>query len=300
MVSKQKLKFAIIGGAKTENTRDLLEEIKLRGHFPSTFSAKDIFFDSDAGVLSAKEKINSFDIFLLRAGHDEYQKEIRILARHLLASKKIVVDEILGKEYINGKMSQALLFSKNNIPHPKTFLASSLASYKKILQSMRLPIIIKPDIGKRGIGIKKFNSSKSALIFLKKNERGFILQEYLTADGDIRVFIVGNKVVGTMKRYIIKGDYRSNVSLGAKTEKIESNSLIDKIALKATKVVGFEIAGVDLIHHNRKYYVIEVNEGPQWQGFKKTTGVNPAQHIVEYAIKKYNAYQERLKKRKIP
>jgi len=298
MSSKEKkLKFAIIGSAKTDNTRDLIEEIRSRGHLASTFSAKDIFFDSSAGVSSIKEKIGSFDIFLLRTGHDEYQKEIRMLARDLLDSKKIVVDDVLGREYINGKMSQALLFSKHDIPHPKTFLASSFASYKKIIEKMGFPIIIKPDIGKRGIGIKKFESSRSALIFLKKNERGFILQEYLPADGDIRVFIVGNKVVGTMKRYIIKGDYRSNVSLGAKTEKIQSNSIIDKIALKAIKAVGFEIAGVDLIHYNNKYYVIEVNEGPQWQGFKKTTGVNPAKYIVEYAIKKYNVYRgNRLRK----
>jgi RimK family alpha-L-glutamate ligase len=294
--NKKKLKFAIIGGAKTDNARDLIEEIRSRGHLSSTFSAKDIFFDSRSGASSHKEKINTFDIFLFRAGHDEYQKEIRMLARDLLDSKKIVMDDVLGREYINGKMSQALLFLKHNIPHPKTFLASSFASYKKLLEKMNFPIIIKPDIGKRGIGIKKFNSSKSALVFLKKNERGFILQEYLFADGDIRVFIVGNEVVGIMKRYIIKGDYRSNVSLGAKTEKIQSNPTIDKIALKATKAVSFEIAGVDLIHYNNKYYVIEVNEGPQWQGFKKTTGVNPAKHIVEYAIKKYNACQKRIRK----
>jgi len=289
---RKKLKFAIIGSAKTYNTRDLIEEIRSRGHLFSTISAKDVFFDSSAGVLSIKEKINSFDIFFLRAGHDEYQKEVRMLARHLLDSKKIVVDEVLGKEYINGKMSQTLLFSKHDIPCPKTFLASSFASYKTILEKMRFPIIIKPDVGKRGIGIKKFESLRSALIFLRKNERGFILQEYLSTDGDIRAFVIGKKVVGTMKRYTIKGDYRSNVSLGARTEKMQFDSTINKLALKATRAIGLEIAGVDLIRHNGKYYVIEINEGPQWQGFKKTTGINPAKHIIEYAINKNNSQKQ--------
>lgn len=284
--NKKELKFAIIGSAKTENTRDLIKEIKSQGHSLSIFSIKDIFFESSTGALIIKEKINSFDIFLLRAGHDEYQKEVRMLARHLLDSKKIVVDEVLGKEYINGKMSQALLFSKHNIPHPKTFLASSFASYKTILKKMRFPIIIKPDIGKRGIGIKKFENTKSALAFFQKNNRGFLLQEYLPNNGDIRVFVVGNKVLGAMKRHLIKGDFRSNVSLGAKTEKLQLDRALEKTALKAVRSIGFEVAGVDLILFENKYYVIEVNEGPQWQGFKKTMGINPASHIVKYSIKK--------------
>ena len=298
---EKKLKFAIIGGAKTDNTHDLFEEIRMHGHLPSIFSIKDIFFDSRSGISATKKRLSTFDIFLARSGHDKYQREIKMLVRDLLNTQKTVVDDVLGKEYINGKMSQALLFSRHEIVHPITFLASTFASYEKILKKMKFPIIIKPDIGKRGIGIKKVDNRKNALLFLQKNERGFILQEYLPTDSDIRVFVVGNKVLGAMKRHIIKGDFRSNISLGAKAEKIKLNKAIKKVALSATGAVGFEIAGVDLIWHNNKYYVLEVNEGPQWQGFKKTTGINPAKHIVTYAIEKYNINQrERRPKTIIP
>ncbi|OGI29418.1 MAG: hypothetical protein A2288_03810 [Candidatus Moranbacteria bacterium RIFOXYA12_FULL_44_15] len=91
-----------------------------------------------------------------------------------------------------------------------------------------------------------------------------------------------------MKRYIIPGDFRSNASLGAKAEKILLTQELKELALKATKAMNYEVAGVDIIKHKKKLYVLEINSAPQWQKFKEVTGVNPAEAIIAYAIKKYH------------
>jgi len=63
--------------------------------------------------------------------------------------------------------------------------------------------------------------------------------------------------------------------------------MLKKIALTATKALGYDIAGIDLFEYNNKYFVFEVNFSPQWQKFKEVTGISPAKDIVDLAIKKY-------------
>ena len=103
---------------------------------------------------------------------------------------------------------------------------------------------------------------------------------------DLRVFIVGDTVLGAIRRYVIEGDIRSNASLGAKSEAVELTEEMVTLAKKATIAIGYEVAGVDLAETSTGYSILEVNHTPQWQAFKKSTGINPADHIVRYALKK--------------
>ncbi|HHE45911.1 MAG TPA: ATP-grasp domain-containing protein, partial [Candidatus Moranbacteria bacterium] len=139
----------------------------------------------------------------------------------------------------------------------------------------------------KGQGIKKIANKNDFIEFFKNNPQCYLIQEFLKIDGDIRVLVVGKKILGAIKRTVLKNDFRSNVSLGAKIKKIELTTIMKKVALKATELMGYEIAGVDLIEYNNKIYVLEVNSTPEWQGFKKVTGINPAKEIINYAIKKY-------------
>jgi ribosomal protein S6--L-glutamate ligase len=176
---------------------------------------------------------------------------------------------------------------KNKINHPKTYQAMSFISYKQIAKELLFPIIAKPVRGRQGMGIKKINNEKNFLKFIKKNYKGYLVQQYIKTDGDLRVFVVGDEVLGAIKRFVVPGDFRSNVSLGAKAKKVAVTKKIKEISLKAAKAMDFEVAGVDLIKHKNKYYVIEVNNGPQWQKFKEVTKINPAKKIIDYAINKF-------------
>jgi glutathione synthase/RimK-type ligase-like ATP-grasp enzyme len=75
--------------------------------------------------------------------------------------------------------------------------------------------------------------------------------------------------------------------LGARAEKILLTKKLETLALRATKAMNYEIAGVDIIEHKKEFYVLEINSAPQWQKFKEVTGINPAEDIVAYSLKKY-------------
>lgn len=141
--------------------------------------------------------------------------------------------------------------------------------------------------GQKGQGIVKIDNKKQAYNFFKKNHKGYLLQEYLEIDSDIRIFVVNSKILGAMKRFIIPGDFRSNASLGARVEQVNPTKEMIDLAKRAVKAMKYEIAGVDIVTYKGKFYVIEVNSTPQWQKFKKVTGINPAKHIIDYSLEKY-------------
>ncbi|MFA5993525.1 MAG: RimK family alpha-L-glutamate ligase [Parcubacteria group bacterium] len=289
MSSKKSLPKFIIIGPDTTNTQDLLSEIRRRGYQGQLFKLHNISFAFVESVFIAKHvniDLSSFDIFIFR-GYNKNLLFAQILAKNLLAQNKIILDDILSKNYLPGKIAEAAIFSQKHLPHPKTYQLLSHTNYKKLLPQIGFPIIVKPVDGQKGQNIEKFNTPESALAFFQRNPRGFLIQEYLPIDGDIRVFIVNGKILGAIKRLVITGDYRSNASLGADAEKIIPTREMEVLALQAVAAMGYEIAGVDLIEYNNQLYILEVNITPQWQKFKEVTGVNPAEHIINYAIEKY-------------
>ncbi len=107
-------------------------------------------------------------------------------------------------------------------------------------------------------------------------------------DSDIRISVVNGEVRGAIRRFIIPGDFRSNTSLGAKVEKINLTEEMTNLAKRAVKAMKYEIAGVDIIEHGGRLYVLEVNSTPQWQNIKRVTGINLAVYIIDYALQKYS------------
>ena len=100
------------------------------------------------------------------------------------------------------------------------------------------------------------------------------MQEFIELEYDIRAMVLHDKVIGVMKRNIIKGkDFRSNVSLGAEAEKMELTKLEEEVAIKASKAVGGILTGVDLIPSKDREkiepYVLEVNSNPGLSGIEK-------------------------------
>ena len=293
----KKIKFAIIGASETENTKDLIEEIKLKRHSVFLIQPKNLVFEFSKNkrfkIRQGNIDLDKLDVFIFR-GYNINIVPVKILAEKLIRDGKVVIDEILGKKFIPSKMFESSKFAEYNISHPRTFQALDVSSYKTILDKTTFPIIVKPLYEQKGQGIIKVNNKTKALAFFKKNPKEYLIQEYLKTNSDVRVFVVNNKVLGAIRRFVLPNDFRSNASLGAKAEKVIPTKEMKVIAIKATKAMGYEIAGVDFLEHKNKLYVLEVNSTPQWQKFKEITGINPAKNIVNYAIKKYEKVQSRI------
>ncbi|MEA1936809.1 MAG: RimK family alpha-L-glutamate ligase [Patescibacteria group bacterium] len=286
----KKIKFAIIGASETENTKDLVKEIEKRRHKAYLIQPKNLVFEFSKNnkfkVSQGKIDLDKLDVFIFR-GYTINIVPAKILAEKLVYDKKVVIDEVLGKKFVPSKIFESSQFARHEINHPKTFQALDFKSYENIFNSISFPIIVKPVYGQKGQDVIKINSKAQARKFFRKNPNGYLIQEFLKTDSDTRVFVVNNKVIGAIRRFVLPGDFRSNASLGAKAEKIIPTKEMKETAIKATKVMGYEISGVDFIKYRNKYYVLEVNSTPQWQKFKEVTGVNPAKNIISLALKKY-------------
>jgi len=114
-----------------------------------------------------------------------------------------------------------------------------------------------------------------------------LLQEYIkeSSGKDIRVFVVGNKIVAAMDRIAVtRGEFRSNFSLGGKVKIAELTDEEKKMAIKATRVCGLDYAGVDLIRSKEGTKVLEINSNPGFKGITEATGADVAGEIIDYMV----------------
>lgn len=285
----KKIKFGIINAAASLNDLDLKSEIENRGLRCDMISLDSIAFSITSKGFAVRVQGKSpgqIDIFIFR-GYTEHFNVAKICMEELLHQGKTTIDASLVTTQARGKLFESNLLFRRGINVIETYQALSYAEWQPIIKKIKFPIIIKPAIGRKGRGVLKFDNPRIALAFLKKSSGRFIVQKYLKVDGDYRILVVGDRVLGGIKRYVASGDFRSNISVGGHAEKIYVNEAMAEIALRATRALDFEIAGVDIILHRQKYYVLEVNRSPEWQGFKNATGINPAEAIVDYALDKY-------------
>jgi ribosomal protein S6--L-glutamate ligase len=284
----EKIKIAIIG-PDTDNTFDLIEAANKRIFAAESFLFKDIEIEMCADDVVAhigEKNILDFDIVFFR-GYNNHIHEAQMLASMLVENKKIVIEQSLAGKYIHGKMQQAHMFNSMKVPHPKTVHAFSLDGWKNVLSDFDFPIIIKPVFGFKGRGVVKIETFKEALSFFEKNnEVEYLAQEYFPIESDYRIFVVGGKIIGGFRRDLFEGEYKSNVH-GTPAENIVIDKEMARISLAAAEAVGYEITGIDLMRFGNEIYVIEANVVPQWEKFKKVTGINPAEAIMDYAIEKY-------------
>jgi ribosomal protein S6--L-glutamate ligase len=148
------------------------------------------------------------------------------------------------------------------------------------------PHVIKLNESAQGAGViltEKPSASRSVVEALRGLYANFLVQEFIAeAEGaDLRCFVVGDEVVAAMRRQAPKGDFRSNLHRGGSAEAVVASDDERAVAVRAAKVLGLGVAGVDLIRARRGPLVLEVNSSPGLEGIEAATGVNVAEKIIE-------------------
>jgi len=174
------------------------------------------------------------------------------------------------------KLEYATIFAMHNIPHPITVCGG-----RKALDLIDFsPVVCKPAQGSQGHNISKHKSIRVP--------RGldYLFQPYVAAHReDYRVIVLGDKVLGTIKRKATKNRWRTNVSLGAKAIHVKTTKEMKELALKATKACDLVFTGVNLIETPDGLMCLEVNRAPLFRGFVKATGIDLPRKLVRYLIK---------------
>ncbi len=186
------------------------------------------------------------------------------------------------------KVRTLQIMARKGIPIPDTLFSINPDNIKEQIEILGgAPVIIKLQEGTQGLGVILAESKKSAKSIIDtfyKMDTSILIQKYIEESNgeDIRIFVVGDKIIASMKRTSEAGEFRSNVHQGGSTEAVKLSSKERFIALKATKHIGLGVAGVDLIRSKKGPLLIEVNASPGLQGIEAATGVNIAKEIVLY------------------
>ena len=184
------------------------------------------------------------------------------------------------------KYVSSYIFRKNDITTPRTVVTNCPDEALLALESFGRGVT-KPVFGYKGIGIECLRNDDKGRSKLKKlmETNGLLyLQEFIANPGrDIRVFIVNNKVVGSIYRIAPEGSWINNLSQGGTAQVCELTDEQEKLSLKASKVIGTTYAGVDIIEGDRPY-VIEINGTPSGKGIFEGAGVDVTVEIAEYLL----------------
>ena len=186
------------------------------------------------------------------------------------------------------KLRALQLIGNSGVEMPVTGYVHLSRDIESVLMTVgRPPYVIKLLEGTQGRGVvltETMEAAVSAIETMKKIDANILIQEFISeAKGeDIRAIVVGDNVVASMKRKAKPGEFRSNVHLGGSVEGYKLTEEEEKSAIKAAKVLGLSVAGVDLIQSSRGPLILEVNSSPGLEGIERASGIDVAGKIVDY------------------
>ncbi len=220
------------------------------------------------------------------------------IVKQFEANGAFTTAQSLGILRSRNKLRTMQILARKRIPIPKTLFAKDTSNIKSHIDLLGgAPIIIKVQEGTQGLGVMIADSKKSAKSIIESLYNmnvSIILQEFIEeANGqDIRVYIVGNKIVAAMMRNSAEEDFRSNVHRGGTTTSVELTDQEKKVAIQTAKVLGLPVCGVDILRSKRGPLVIEANSSAGLEGIEAHTRVNVAREIIKYVEKNVRKFRK--------
>ncbi|MBU1088415.1 ATP-grasp domain-containing protein [Patescibacteria group bacterium] len=307
---KKKIKIAVFfGGRLTKHLRLIKEAAeKLNVEFDNKIrldlvSYNRIVFDSENGEVmirgdlsdkKAWKSVRDYDVLFFRTTGKHWE-EVDLIINSIKGDDVVVVDPLVrhGKPSYACKAYQMLALKQAGIEVPRSLYGSLQYLRRKAKEVFEFPLIIKGSGGDRGTRVFKADNqvelnelvSKLRVSEIREGRR-YMAQEYIENDGDYRVIVLGDKVLGVMKRNCSKkGEFRNNYSAGGVVELADLPDNIKDLAVKAARACGLLVAGVDVAfrdYDKSKPVIWEVNKGPQFSGFMKATGIDVPREIVKF------------------
>lgn len=284
------------------STKRLVEECEKRGHTVEVIDPLRCYMN----ISSRKPEVhfrgrilNDFDAVIPRIGASITFYGAAVL-RQFEMSGTYVLNSSAGLLKSRDKLKSLQHLSKYDIGMPFTCFAHSTQATQDVINSVGgVPLVIKILEGTQGKGVVLAESKKAAesvIDMLRGLDVHFLVQQFIKEAGgaDIRCFVINDKVVASMKRQASEGDFRSNLHCGGVATKVKISPEERATALKAAKVMGLKVAGVDLLRSNNGPLVLEVNSSPGLEGIERATEKNVAALIIEHIEKKVAAKKAKM------
>lgn len=276
------MKIAMLYSRIRPEEKFLVQAFQKRGVELDLIDDRSLVFD-----LHDRERLTEYDL---------------IFDRSLSQSRSLTILEILnswGIRTINSakvaricgdKILTSLALEQNQVQTPRVKIAFNEASALAAIETLGYPVVMKPAVGSWGRLISKINDRDAAEAILEhKTVLGsyqhsvFYIQEFFEKKGrDIRVFVVGSKVVAAI--YRVSPHWITNTARGGKAENCPLTDEIRKISLAAGQAVGGGIVAIDLMETSAGLSVIEVNHTMEFKNSIETTGVDIPGHVADFVI----------------
>ncbi len=229
------------------------------------------------------------------AGGSLQQVITRLNVLHLLTMQGVrIYNQAHAIERTVDKAMTSFLLCEHQVKTPATWVCESRHEAEKLRQQAEAnnqQLVLKPLFGSQGQGVRKLEMQEALPVPMQQFVDGvYYFQEFIqSADvpHDYRVFVVGGKVISTMRR--LGSGFVNNVAAGGRCEAVVADDAMVDIALKAANAVNIDYCGVDVIQAiTGEYYVLEVNSIPAWRGLQSVTGFNIAEVLVDDFLRQLN------------
>lgn len=236
----------------------------------------------------------SFGEMVLQRSVSHFRGQFLTLCLELIGYN-VINNSKIG-EICGNKLLTSMVLKKNNIPTPEAIYSFNSESAVTILNQFDLrekPLVFKPVIGSWGRGVFPVRNKEIGKMIIEMRQESsspfsniFYFQELVNRPPrDIRCIVVGERLVAAIYRYSSNDEWRTNVAMGGKAEKIEITSELEDLAIKTAKAVGVGILGIDMMEDEKKGLLVhEVNNTVEFKGASSATGINIADLILDYLL----------------
>lgn len=290
-MTKKHLKIAVLSrNTRLYSTKRLIEAGLKHGHDMYVIDPLRCYMNISAHnpeIHYKGRKLENFDAVIPRIG-----QSVTFYATAVLRQFEMIgvytLNESVAISRARDKLRSLQLLARKGIGMPVTGFAHSPDDTDDLLAIVgNVPLIIKLTEGAQGQGVvlaETRDAAESVIDAFRGLDAHFLVQQFIreSRGTDIRCFVIGGKVVASMKRLARKGEFRANLHRGGSAEAVRITPTERDMAVKAAKIMGLNVAGVDIIRANKGSLVLEVNSSPGLEGIEAATKKDIAGGIIAF------------------
>ena len=263
------------------------QDIDLRIVSPDQFELI-VTKDDRQTVIIDGEVVPLPDFFLPRLGASTTYFALAVI-RHLEQLGVYTINTSEAIEAVKDKLFTQQMLASKDMPVPDTMLAKYPVNVDLVDEKFGFPVIVKTLSGAQGTGVflssnkDKFRDLMS-LINATNKDANMIIQKFVESSKgrDLRVFIVGGRPVACMERSSNDGNFKANLSQGGTARRIELTPEIEWLATETARILGLEVAGIDLLFDDDHFQICEANSAPGFKGIEECHDVNIPEEIFNF------------------
>jgi RimK family alpha-L-glutamate ligase len=285
------MRIALLSAGAGWHVRDLQRAAAQQGHEAAAVDFRRL----SAAVAHEPDALAGFDAVLVRTMPPGSLEQVvfRMDLLHRVQARGVaVLNPPRAVETCVDKYLATACLETAGLRVPPTVVCQHADAALEAFETLGGDVVVKPLFGSEGRGMVRISDPEMAWRVLRTLERTqsvLYLQQFVRHSGwDLRVFVLGGRVLTAMRRYS-NGDWRTNVAQGGRGEVVQPSADEERLALRAAAALGAAMAGVDLMQGpHGEWYVLEVNAVPGWRALAPATGVDVAAAVIDFLVHDFN------------